>query len=263
MERGQVYRTIFLNTWNGIRFEELISFVEREKENTDVFCFQEVLDTSTARTETHGSRANLYLEITRHLEGFSSVFAPMFYGYDLEGKVDFPLWFGNVTFWRKELCLEEASIKYIHREDWSDVGQESNFFDFPRNVLLTRFQMNERLVTIGNCHGVWTPEGKGDNPDRIKQADKLGEIRDGIVGEFILGGDFNLDISNPSLETIGQGMRNLIIENGITSTRSSFYPGSGLYADYVWVSRGVVIKKFRVLKDNVSDHLPMEIIFSV
>lgn len=256
------HRAIFLNTWNGIMFEELMGFIDREKEDTDVFCFQEILDTPTSLTETNGSRANLYQELKDRLQGFNGFLAPMFYGYDLKGQVDFPLRFGNATFWRKELSLDDISVRYIHRKDPTDVIVRPDFIEFSRNVLLTRFQLNDRPVTIGNFHGIWMPGGKSDNSDRLNQADKLANLRETIEGEYILGGDFNLGIANPSLEIIEGEMRNLIKEHNIHSTRSSFYGWEGLHADYVLISRGVQMKGFRVMSDEVSDHLPLELLFS-
>ena len=35
-------RLITLNTWCGIIKEPLRSFIEKHKDNTDIFCFQEV-----------------------------------------------------------------------------------------------------------------------------------------------------------------------------------------------------------------------------
>ena len=54
------------------------------------------------------------------------------------------------------------------------------------------------------------------------------------------------------------GMRNLIREYGVTSTRSSFYTKPEKFADYAFVSSGVSVTDFKVLPDAVSDHLALE-----
>ena len=57
-------------------------------------------------------------------------------------------------------------------------------------------------------------------------------------------------------------MRNLIAEFGITSTRSSLYTKPLRFADYMFVSNGIEVKDFKVLPDEVSDHLALYLEFS-
>jgi endonuclease/exonuclease/phosphatase family metal-dependent hydrolase len=57
------------------------------------------------------------------------------------------------------------------------------------------------------------------------------------------------------------GMRNLIREYKITSTRTSFYPKTEKFADYFFVSPEVQVNDFQVLPDEVSDHAPLLLSF--
>jgi endonuclease/exonuclease/phosphatase family metal-dependent hydrolase len=51
------------------------------------------------------------------------------------------------------------------------------------------------------------------------------------------------------------GMRNLITEYGVTSTRTSLYTKTEeRFADYIFVSKDIEVKDFKVLPDVVSDH---------
>jgi endonuclease/exonuclease/phosphatase family metal-dependent hydrolase len=50
------------------------------------------------------------------------------------------------------------------------------------------------------------------------------------------------------------GLKNLIHEYGITSTRTSFYTRENKFADYVFTSPGINVQDFKVLPDEVSDH---------
>jgi hypothetical protein len=61
------------------------------------------------------------------------------------------------------------------------------------------------------------------------------------------------------LENIG--MRNLIKEFNITGTRSSHYAKPERFADYTLVSDGIKVNDFKVLPDEVSDHLAMYLDF--
>ena len=53
------------------------------------------------------------------------------------------------------------------------------------------------------------------------------------------------------------GLRNLVAEFGVTSTRTSLYTRPEPFADYVFVSDGIHVRDFRVLTDEVSDHAPL------
>lgn len=117
-------------------------------------------------------------------------------------------------------------------------------------------------LTVMNFHGLWTtkPEGKGkqDIPERIEQSQKIVEFISTLTTPFVLCGDFNLLPTTQSIKLLEEaGLRNLIKEYGITSTRTKYYPKSEKFADYAFVSNGVEVKDFKVLPDVVSDHSPL------
>ncbi len=57
-------------------------------------------------------------------------------------------------------------------------------------------------------------------------------------------------------------MRNLNSEYHITSTRSSLYTKEIKFADYILVSPEIEIINLQALKEEVSDHLPLELEFN-
>ena len=58
------------------------------------------------------------------------------------------------------------------------------------------------------------------------------------------------------------GLKNLITEYNATSTRTTLYNGSDeKFADYVFVSQDIVVEKFEVLPDVVSDHAALYLEF--
>ena len=75
-------------------------------------------------------------------------------------------------------------------------------------------------------------------------------------------GDFNLLPNTQSLAILEEGMRNLIKEFGITSTRSELYTKSEKYADYILTSPDIAVHDFKVFSDTISDHLPLMVEFS-
>jgi hypothetical protein len=60
-----------------------------------------------------------------------------------------------------------------------------------------------------------------------------------------------------------EGLRNLIAEHAVTSTRTSLYPRAERFADYVFVSAGVDVLEFGALPDEVSDHAPLSLGFAL
>jgi endonuclease/exonuclease/phosphatase family metal-dependent hydrolase len=76
-------------------------------------------------------------------------------------------------------------------------------------------------------------------------------------GKKILCGDFNLLPNTESIAMLEKGMKNLVKEYGITSTRSHHYTKEHKFADYIIVSTDIKVANFEVLQEPVSDHLPL------
>ena len=70
-----------------------------------------------------------------------------------------------------------------------------------------------------------------------------------------------MDLDTESMKVLEKGMRNLVKDYGVTSTRSHFYKKRGKFADYILVSPEVEVKDFKVLQESVSDHLPLYLEF--
>jgi endonuclease/exonuclease/phosphatase family metal-dependent hydrolase len=94
------------------------------------------------------------------------------------------------------------------------------------------------------------------------QTKNIKAFLDSCSGEKILCGDFNLKPSTKSLAILEKGMRNLIKDYRIDSTRTLIYDKPERFADYVLVSPGIKVKSFDVLDDTVSDHSPLVLDFS-
>ena len=99
--------------------------------------------------------------------------------------------------------------------------------------------------------------GRNDTEERISQSQKLKEFLNVIGGTKIICGDFNLSLNTKSLAIIDENMKNLIREYGITSTRNRFFKYPDKFADYIIVDKDVKVNDFRVLQDEISDHLAL------
>lgn len=256
-------KIVFLNIWGGKVFDPLMEFVKQSASDTDFFCFQEIFDSPEAREVSWGGRANVLAELIGALPDFTAYFAPAVKGFDGDNRVDFELSLGIAIFSRKAVKVNSYNTFIISGADWG-WPQQATPVCFPHNLQCVGFDRNGQGYTLVNLHGIAYPGSKLDTPERLAQSRKIVEFLKGEEGEKILGGDFNLMPNVESIQMIERaGMRNLIKEFNISTTRSMFsyarYPETDrqYFSDYVFVSPGVGVNDFRVPQISTSDHLPL------
>lgn len=219
----------------------------------DVLCFQEVFS-SRERTECgKEARANLFSELERVLVGYVGLYAVSDVGKDFGGGVDFHLEYGQAMFVRRSIpVVEQGSVILLDEEEARRLGEMARVMQY------VRLGVDGGSVMVCNLHGLWNRGPKTDSPERLVQAYRIKNFLQGVSGRVVVCGDFNLLPDTESLAVVGEGLRNLVVEYGIMSTRSSFYSKKWpQFADYVFVSSDVRVKNFEVLQDQVSDHLPL------
>ncbi|HUC01455.1 MAG TPA: endonuclease/exonuclease/phosphatase family protein [Candidatus Paceibacterota bacterium] len=246
-------KLISLNTWAGRGGNrELLDFFARNKGTTDIFCLQEIWEGGHEKKDMWGPNVDslLYTHLKEVLDGYNSFFYPHFFGF-----------FGLAIFVKKEINILEEGEEFVFK------GRENMFDNIDakngaRNLEYVKIDTPAGIRVIVNFHGLWNGISKEDTEDRFRQAENLRRFLDGLTDPHVLCGDFNLLPNSESLKLIqGSNMRNLIKEFGITSTRSSFYKKDQRFADYTLVSEGITVNEFKILPDEVSDHLAMYLDF--
>ena len=165
--------------------------------------------------------------------------------------------YGLMMLVKKDLQVIEEGEKFVYKQKGyipeGDVGNHA------RNIQFATVLTPNGPLTIINFHGLWIGgAGKKDVPERLEQSEKIVAFIRERSEPLVFCGDFNLLPDTESLIRIEQtGLRNLIKEYGITSTRTAHYTKPDKYADYVLVSGGVAVKDFKVLPDEISDHAPL------
>jgi endonuclease/exonuclease/phosphatase family metal-dependent hydrolase len=257
-------KIISLNLWAGREFDALMKYISEQSKDTDIFCFQEVFDTSSDQIEfkhvsedklkTDGHyRANLFSELKKILAEYEGFFAPVQDNFNFDSRLNFPLAFGVAVFIRKNLNIKETGDILIYRERNSGMSSET----MPRNLQYVIINKEGIDYVVAHFHGLWSKQGKIDNEDRLIQSKMVKEFLDGLSGRKILCGDFNLLPDTKSLTILEENMINLIKTNNIETTRSSLYIKPERFADYMIVSPDIKVRKFSVPKVEVSDHLPL------
>lgn len=257
-------KLVSLNIWGGRAYTPFVEFVKTHAADTDIFCFQEILSSSSRNLLTHGARANILGELTAILTDFDVHFAPEQDGYDLEDMVDFPISMGQATFTRKSHRVDSTDSVFVYRGR----NQGSDRYTIPSNFQYIRLSCGGKPFTIGNIHGIPYPGTKIDTPERLEQSRLVNDFFAREKGAKIICGDFNLLPETRSVKMIEEaGMRNLIMTHGVPETRSKLSPYYGTpkylkFADYIFVSDEVKVHSFEVPSIEVSDHLPMILEFS-
>ena len=250
-------KIISLNTWGGLAGKEkLLEFFERHTD-VDIFCLQEIwsapyehlegvamgpIELQNDKIMTYGLQ-----EISKVLSDHIAYFRP----HHLEN-------YGLLMLVKKNLkVLEEGEI-FVYKE--KGYVHKDNIGSHARNIQYVTVETDTGLRTVINFHGLWNGQGKDDSEDRLLQSDNIIKFMKNISNPIVLCGDFNLLPETESLKKLENfSLRNLIKEYGITSTRTSYYTKPHKFADYTLVSKGIEIKNFKVLPDEVSDHSPMYI----
>lgn len=244
-------KLISLNTWGGILKDELREFMLAQSADTDIFCLQEIFHNAVNAREVLGNiDINLYDTLTKLLPDHKGFYAP--------SQVDDE---GLAIFVKPHINIDEVGDLFVHR--YLNAMENEDGRTIGRNIQFLKFNDNGQDYTVINFHGLWNGGGKTDSPDRIEQSKKIRDFIDiQATGKVVLIGDFNLEPDTESVAILENGMRNLITEYEITSTRSHHYTKPVKFADYAIVSNSLNVDEFEVLQDAVSDHLPLLLKFS-
>jgi endonuclease/exonuclease/phosphatase family metal-dependent hydrolase len=254
-------KMLVCNIWGGRVFEELREYLLKEKDSTDLFLFQEMYDTPLDPDPfvkvIEGVRVNTLSELKRVMPEFEAYFAPTqedAIGHDTYREPHME--FGNAMLVKKGITVLEHGHEFVWR---FRNARETDAFSDGRNIEFIKIEKDGKAYTVVNFHGLWNGQGKSDSPERLQQSEKIKTFLEKTQGPKILAGDFNLLPETESIAIIERtGMRNLITEYAIDTTRSAKYYLKPLkFADYVFVSPEIEVSSFSVPKIDVSDHLPM------
>ncbi|MBI3632879.1 MAG: endonuclease/exonuclease/phosphatase family protein [Candidatus Vogelbacteria bacterium] len=252
-------RLISLNSWCGRALHPLMQFFKSHASSTDIFCLQEVLHAAPGvMEERHPDEyvcGQLYGKMVNVLKDFSGVYAV----FD-----DDPNRMSLATFAKHGVPLKTIEDFVIYKPE--NPIEKGSVIISARKLQYVVVDVGGRDVMIVNYHGLWVNGPKTDTPERIEQSKSIKKFMDRFDGPKILCGDFNLLPETESMLILEEGMRNLIKEFKIKSTRTPLYrhyanPTEPNFADYILVSPEVKVNKFEVLPDLASDHSPLYLEF--
>lgn len=244
-------KLISLNTWGGrAGKDDLLDFF-RQYKDIDIFCLQEIWEGGEDEAPIWGENIDTAMisNIGAILKDHYALFKPHYYD-----------WYGLAMFVKKDLHVIEEGDIFVHKEKgWINKDSHANH---ARNLQYVTLETTDGPRTILNFHGLWNGGPKEDTEDRLIQSDNIAKFLKNISHQHVLMGDFNLLPETKSLKILEDlGMKNLIKEFNITSTRSSHYKKPFKFADYTLISKDIKVNEFKILPDEVSDHLAMYLDF--
>lgn len=248
-ESSAKLQILTINIWGGHIEQPLLQFIQ-SMQDIDIFCLQEVYSQATQKISTDKNYVSLDIfNIIQHLlPNHKGYFRPVVNGI-----------YGIAMFVRRNItATEEGEHSIYTNENYIGTGPTHS-----RILQYAKLNYNNKNFYVINVHGLWNGKGKDDSEKRINQSLKIMEFLNTINSPKILCGDFNLKPNTTSIRMLERDMLNLVTANGITSTRSSLYSKPEKYADYIFISDDIAACEFRVLPNEVSDHLPLLLEFIV
>lgn len=249
-------KLISLNTWGGRVGADKLNAFFKAHQDTDIFCLQEIWNGGEQMSNRTGagqsfrnSDTQLLKKIALALPGYQYFFRPQF--------MDF---YGLTFFVKKSLAVIAEGEQFVYKE--RGFINPNELADHSRNLQYIKIntEFGERVII--HVHALWHPGGKSDNPERLEQSQNIINFLKTLKSPFVLCGDFNLSPETESVKILENfGLKNLITENNIKSTRTSFYTKPNKFADYTFVSSGIKVNDFKILPEEVSDHCAMYLRF--
>ena len=246
-------KIISLNTWGGRAGKKNLLDFFKKNEQVDIFCLQEIWEGGDDHAPLWGGDSidtKLLTHISDVLKNHLVFFRPQYMD-----------WYGLAIFAKKNLIIREEGDIFVFKKR-ENMFDDDKAVNHARNLQYLTVETANGLRTIANFHGLWNAVDKEDTDERMLQSDNVITFLKGVSNPSVLCGDFNLLPQNKSLKNMEDfGMKNLIKEFNITSTRSSHYKKPIKFADYTLVSSGITVNDFKVLPDEISDHLAMYLDF--
>ncbi len=255
-------KLVTLNLWGGKLYEPLIQFIKEKSVDVDVFCFQDALFGSKPEfTAVQKGRVNLFLEMEKVLTDFHSVvYRDPDESYFHGELLPLDIGCGQTIFVRKSIQIIENGGFRSHPD--SPYHKGGDMVSGRCQWIKLQLPDGENL-TLLNLHGLWQRNtNKADTPERIEQSKKINDFFKSVKGKKILCGDFNIIPDGQAMSMFEDGMTNLVKEYKIATTRSSHYPKEEKFADYILTSKDITVNDFKVLPDEVSDHLVLLVDFN-
>lgn len=244
--------------------KQVIEFLQDQ--NVDLVCLQEI---GNAQQESVTEKYNLKPAIDKSLEYSSTFYSPVWITNHFQKQEQFRKEFGGfLEFGYYFLSKEEISHaknvfvenQFSYVTDWSSWPDK----DY-KSVQVVDLNIGDSKVRVLNYHGIWS-RGKEGNGKTLWACETINHLAQEVDYPVIICGDFNLFPDSESMQVLNSNYRSLADEYEIKSTRpdsNELKDEERNVVDYIFVSEGIKVNDFKVLDNDVSDHLPLILDFEI
>ncbi len=238
-----------LNVWQG-RLERVL-LKHLENQTFDFVCMQEGVDYSGKSLGLVSSYQTIGKSLNLDNQFFSKLISTKLGGKDMV--------FGNVTY--SNVPFSQTSTIFTrgeHKEDYDFDNDDYNVRAF-QHVLI---ELDNKKLNILNHHGHHIDSHKLGDEETRRQVTQIADYIKELEGAVILCGDFNLSPESESIRLLDKSLRNLAVENSLSTTRSKLTYKKEV-CDYIFVNEMVKINDFSMDDTIISDHNALIIDFEL
>lgn len=241
-----------LNIWYGKLLSSAIEFIKQE--NPDVISLQEVYDGEGMSPEWLNSWSTLKKELGYQYTSF----APTFYVVENGIRVNQ----GQAILSKYPILNEETFFYDVPYGEF--VFPADDFSLVPRNLQHATLDVQGKDLNIFNTQGIWDKD-KLDSERKKKMGEKIVEKVSG-KNHVILSGDFNIIPQSDTMRNIERILNNPFkdkLNTTINPKRKNKAENEESVIDMVFVSQDIKISDSYCPQVDVSDHMPLVIVFEI
>ena len=101
-------KLISLNIWGGHDLTPLLNFINDQSKDTDIFCFQEVINSENDGVSKEGYKYNNLVYIKNCLKNYTCYFHPSHENFLFDSPTNFPLEVGPAIFVKNIITEKNA-----------------------------------------------------------------------------------------------------------------------------------------------------------
>ena len=247
-------KVFHLNIYTGKYLDNIISYLNQN--DFDIIQIQE------SATQSFGyAQKDIFREIKK-TKGYEGFYLPTLGLLNQKNKTT-----GCATFFKPDLNLVSKDFVWLRPYTQIETIEQFLTADPPdvienqgRAAISLQFDFGNIKINFVNTHLVWSQKAN-DTQKKLDAGKQLFDYVRNLKNDFVLTGDFNVDKNSQIIKWFSSISRNLVSKNGITNTlnprlhRAKHLFPQGLAADFAFATSGLVVENFKVVVDDLSDHL--------
>lgn len=241
----------------GVVYDHVINFIKDT--HADIMTFQEAYGGFSPKYPKNFKTIGYLREL---FPDYSYYFSPEVSVKNKVGKIDM----GNLIFSKFPIIAKSTTFFDVPYGEY-EYGAESGRTDFsndPKNIQKVVLKTGLKNLNVFNMHGIWGFDGL-DSPRRLKMSEKIINVIKNL-DNVVLTGDFNVDEKSKTIGKIEKYLTNVFKGERVTSfnMKRKTNPSYGnTIVDFIFTSPNIQIIDHYTPQIDVSDHMPLVLLFEI